>query len=208
MSGLHLLESFGVAYRDPHCAGVLIAIRKPKMSLNVKDPEAHRLAQAIAQETVKPTRAQSRKPCVNATSGFINAIQRRSRRTSVQSPIAPPPRSKARIPIIPNTSMMSTACPTDPTHTANGKTEGVCASDRHRSDTFEVIQVSIRRAAQTFVEGSSGACRDPAALRASRVCCESFTRRFLGAFRSAAEPRLEKTVIASNRGVRLEGSPQ
>jgi len=51
MSGLHLLESFGVAYRDPHCAGVLIAIRKPKMSLNVKDPEAHRLAQARAQET-------------------------------------------------------------------------------------------------------------------------------------------------------------
>ncbi len=135
MSGLHLLESFGLAYRDPHCAGVPIAIRKPKMSLNVKDPEAHRLAQAMAQETGETL--------TRAVTETLRERNRRSRRRPDQRHVS---RSS------PNTSMMSTACPTDPTHTANGKTEGVCASDRHRSDTFEVIQVSIRRVAQTFVE--------------------------------------------------------
>ena len=88
----------------------MVKKERNNVSLNIKDPEAHRLAQAIAQATGQTmTRA--------VTEALRERYERLERRETKAlhrecglSPIAPPPTSSVPTSITPNSSTMNTAC--------------------------------------------------------------------------------------------------
>ena len=85
-------------------------------SLNVKDPEAHRLAQAIAEPPARPSLLLSRKRCGNVTNASEPAVAGPPSRNFSLSPSAPPPRSNVLISITPNSFMTNVVSPNDPGH--------------------------------------------------------------------------------------------